>query len=139
MRLQELLPLAFMVFIFISVMAIVSHRARDRRERLRILEEQLRNGRLDAAAQQRAMDELTGRQAGPAVAANSDSPHPLAGRSRWLFSLGWIGIFLGIGLTLTGDRDGEEAGAILIPLGFAFVTLPIAIREVEMGRRRTSP
>jgi hypothetical protein len=139
MRLYELLPLVIVVFTFVTVMAIMGHRAKDRRERLRILEEQLRNGWLDAAAQQRAMDELSGREARPAAAANATNPYPLGGRSRWLFALGWIGIFLGIGLTLTGDRDGEDAGAILIPLGFAFVTLPIAIREVEMGRRRTAP
>lgn len=126
-----------LIFGFIIAITLISSRSKERRERLRILEDQLRAGNLDGAGRQRVVDELTGRQtpAGPPPQANA-TPRPFSGSARFAFGIGWMTIFLGIALLMTGGRDEEEAGIILIPLGFALVTLPIALRELESDRRQ---
>ena len=140
---MEAAPLLAMIFAFVLVITVVGNRAKERRERLRILEEQLRAGNLDAAAQQRAVAELTPRHGRspvppPAPAAPPPAVRPFTAGSRFVFALGWIAIFLGLALMFSGGRDEAEAGTILAPLGFAFVTLPIALRELESDRRRRS-
>ena len=126
------------IFMFVIVLWVISNRAKERRERIRILEEQLRTGRLDGAAQQRAMDELTRRPAHTPPSAPSAAARPFSSGSRFVFAIGWIGLFLGIGLLLHGGRGETEAGLIVGSLGFAFITLPIAIRELESDRRSRS-
>ena len=140
---MESVSLLAVIFGFVLVITVVGNRGKERRERLRILEEQLRAGNLDAAAQQRAITELTPRQGRahlppPLPAAPAPAVRPFTAGSRFVFALGWIAIFLGIALLLSGGRDEAEAGTIVAPLGFAFVTLPIALRELESDRRRRS-
>ncbi len=126
-----------LIFGFIIAISLISARSRERRERLRILEDQLRAGNLDGAGRQRIVDELTGR---PSPAAPPPPPgatqRPFSGPARFAFGIGWMTIFLGIALLITGGRDEEQAGTILVPLGFALVTLPIALRELESDRRQ---
>ena len=134
---MEAIPLLMLIFGFIFAMSIVSNRAKERRERLRILEEQLRAGNLDGISKQRIVDELSGRAPSVAPAASgSGTSRPFGGPARLVFAIGWLMIFLGLALLMAGGRDEEEAGTILAPLGFALVTLPIAMRELESDRRR---
>ena len=93
-----------------------------RRERLRVLEEALRNPEIDGETKRTIVNQL---QAGglPKLGSNA------------MFGIGWLGFFLGIGLLITDQRDLFEAGAIVSTLGFALITLPLAYREIEQRRR----
>jgi len=119
------------IFGFIAVMSISQNRAKERKERLRVIEEAIRSGNLGPDAQQDLVTELTGRRR-PRPAPAVPSP---AARGRFLFGLGWLGMFLGIGLMAIGDRDTFEPGAVIAAISFGFVSLPLAIRELDNRRR----
>ncbi len=126
------LPFALlgMIFGFIFFMNLLQNRAKERKERLRVLEGAIRSGNLDAQTQQDLMEGLAGgrrRRHRPAATA----PQP---RGRYLYGLGWLGMFVGIGLMLVGDRDVFEAGIIVTAISFGVVTLPFAMREFEQRR-----
>lgn len=127
------------IFAFVVAMTITQNRAKERRERLKVLEEAIRSGNLDPAMKQELVGELTGKRP------EAPKPAPQPGSSerhhgpwaRLAFGAGWLGLFLGIGLMSMDQRDTWEAGIAITALGFAFVTLPIALREFERERSRS--
>lgn len=126
-----------LIFAFIVAMVLVQNRAKERRERLRVIEEAIRDGHMDPATRQDLVAELTGRRPpAPQTPANAQAGR----RTRWVFGAGWLGMCLGGGLMMAGDRDAWEAGVVIIAIGFALVSLPLALREFERerGRARTS-
>lgn len=132
---MEAIPSLVLIFGFIVTISAISRRSKERRERLRILEEQLRAGNLDGPEKQRIIEELTGRRF-PAPAGPIAPQRPFSAAARVAFGVGWMMIFLAIGLLLSGGRDETEGATIVGPLGFALVTLPIALRELESDRHR---
>ena len=54
------------IFFFVAVVVFLQNRSKERQEKMRILEEALRSGHLDAATKAELVGELTGRRpAGP--------------------------------------------------------------------------
>lgn len=107
------IPLGLMLGVVLLV-AIVSS-ARTRRRRLDLLQEALRNPSLSPQAQVELVRAL-----------QSNAPR------RWMFSLGWLGLFAGIGwLCADPHGDGLTTAIVLTVASFAFVTLPIALRELD--------
>jgi hypothetical protein len=121
--------LLLVIFAFIAVMSVIQNRTRERKERLRALEEAIRNGQLDDETKRDLVTELTGRR--PRPHRGSVSEH---GRLALVFGLGWLGLFLGVGLMMSGDNDAFEAGSVIAPLSFGLVTLPLALRELAARR-----
>lgn len=122
----------FVIFLFVAVMIYLQHRAKERQERMRILEEALRSGQLDEVTKAELVSELTGRR--PQRTPASAAPWSMSGGARLLVGIGWIGMFVGVGMLLMGDRDAEEAGPVVALGSFALLSLPIAVREYERDR-----
>jgi hypothetical protein len=118
------------VFAFVIVLTLIQNRAKERRERLRVIEDAIRGGHLDPAMRQELVGELTGRSPERRRAEQGTRP----GLGRILFGLGWLMMCLGIGLMFVNDRDAETASAPVAAVGFALVSLPFALRELERGR-----
>ncbi len=100
--------------------------AKDRRDRLRILEDAIRDGKLDDATREALLQGLVrdredrhrgGRRRG--------------GFGRLVFALGWMAMVSGVGLFTIGEPDSTEAGVFFVVLGFGMVTLPMALREYD--------
>lgn len=99
----------------IAVIVAIVSRARSRRRHLDLLQEALRNPALTPQAQVEIVRLL----------------QPKTPR-RWLFSLGWFGLFGGIGWLCSEPRGDELTAAIVLTvLSFALITLPLALRELE--------
>jgi hypothetical protein len=99
----------------VAVLVAIVSRARNQRRHLDLLQEALRNPALTPQAQVEIVRLLQPR-----------SPR------RWMFSLGWFGLFGGIGW-LCSDPPGDKltAAIVLTVLSFALITLPLALRELE--------
>lgn len=98
-----------------------------RHRRLRVLERLLRRNDLDDVTRRALLDELR------------QPRRPLteafrAHAAQWVFGLGWLAFFVGIGCMLTGDREGVPFGAVLATFSFGLVSLPMALRELERRR-----
>ena len=123
------------IFVFVSVMVASQNRAKERREKLRIIEDAIRSGNLDAATKQELVAELTGRRP---EAAGRPVPRPVEGRrsgwARLSFAVGWLTLFLGIGFLCVDEREMFFAGSLLAVIGFGFVSLPLALRELDRER-----
>jgi hypothetical protein len=60
-----------------------------------------------------------------------------APRGAWLLALGWIGIFIGLGMVALGGLTDEgvmEAGLGVALISFGVTTYPFALRELETRR-----
>ena len=124
--------IVFVVFAFKLVQRWMDGRQKAESEKIRLLEEALNNPSVDRATVEQLADRLTGRSA--------DARGGLGGFSRLIFSCGWLAFLGGLALWLfPPDRDPDwKTGAIwLAVLGFALLTYPFAIREVEQRRERT--
>ena len=115
-----------LIFGFVILMNLVQARAKDKRERFRLIEAAIRSGNLDPDTKQDLVKGLTGRRPwhgakeGPGL--------------KFVFALGWLGLFVG-GALMSVDRGAFEAGVVICALSFGVVTLPFAMRELE-GRRQ---
>ena len=105
-------PAVGLSFVLALIAMVMS--GRDRRRRLDLLEQALRSPNLPPD---------TAREL---VAALKPPPR------RATFTLGWLGAFLGIGWLCTEPRGDEFTWAVIVTVAsFAFLTLPLALREVE--------
>lgn len=120
------------IFSFIYGLVWMKNRDNERRERLKLLEQALRADRIDPQLREQIIQSLAPEQVRRHAAQHPPAP-VRAGRSL-LLTLGWLTFFTGLGLLLSGSRDGEEAGVIVICVGFGMITLPIAMRELESRR-----
>lgn len=103
-----------------AISAIAKHRGQS----LSLLEEALRSQTLDAQTKQLITRALV-RQ--PLLTR-------LWGGGKLLLAVGWVAMFMGIGFLISGERDMVEAAFPLGFIGFAMVSLPFALRELE-GRK----
>lgn len=127
----------FVIFSFVVVMTITQNRAKERRDKLRILEEAIRSGNVDPATKQELVAELTGRRPAGEPASGG---HGIGDRhgfwSRAAFGIGWLGLFTGVALMLIDQHDTWEAGIVMTGIALAVITLPIAMKELERERPR---
>ncbi len=111
-------------------------RSRERKERLRVMEKALHSNQLDDETRRSIAHSLSGE-------ARRDRP-------LWLVSLyqgvvylcrhavfvcGWIGMFVGAGLMIIGDGEMFAGGVMTALTSFGVVTVPMALREMEVRRR----
>ena len=113
------------IFGFVIYMSKMSNRAKEQKDKLRVLEEALRSGQIDEATKRDLLRNFGGAPSGFNLASLYRNP---------LFVLGWIGFFLGIALVAIDHRDSFEAGMITTFVSFAVLTLPFAIKELESRR-----
>lgn len=108
-------------------------RERAREERMRLLEQALKNPNIDRGTVEALAYQLTGAR----------RPRP-SGSSRLMalvLALGWIALFVGAGVwvlgEVTGDSDATAGGIVTAIVGFGFVTYPFALRELEARRAQS--
>ncbi len=135
---QGLVPVIALVFGFVLVVIVLGTRAKQKSERMRLMEKALQASSLDDETRRVLLDQLSGR--------NQQRPEWLATLSQHLaflsrnafFVVGWIGLFTGIALWVVGMGFGPEemgfAGVITALVSFGVVTVPMALREVERRR-----
>lgn len=147
-------PVLIVIFMFVVVIVLINNRAKERQSRLKVLEEALKNGNLDERTRQDLVDALSDRprsraphqdppQPTPAAAysapaAPAPAPPRSSGMARFAFAIGWLSLFLGIALLAMDDRDCFYAGMIVAFSGFALMSLPIAVRELDREKPEKS-
>lgn len=103
------------VFTWLFAVIVIGHRSKERRRRLDLIEQALRNPSLTPQVQQELVKALT----------------PVQPR-RLLFSIGWLGMFAGVAWLCTNPRGDEFNFAVAVTVGsVALLSLPIALRELE--------
>ena len=110
-------------------------RSRERKERLRVMEKALHSNQLDDETRRSIAHSLSGE-------ARRDRP-------LWLVSLyqgvvylcrhavfvcGWIGMFVGAALMIISDGEMFASGVMTALTSFGIVTVPMALREMEVRR-----
>jgi hypothetical protein len=125
------------VFVMVITIVSIGTRYKFRCERLRTIQRVLESGALDEATRRAMLDALapgTGRATLPGALRN-------LGLLAWrlLFVAGWLTMMIGAIYWISAGvfewrRDDVEGGAIATGIGFALVTLPIALRELEARR-----
>jgi hypothetical protein len=92
---------------------------RSRNRRLKALEQALQSGAVDTQTKQLLVAELT--KPGMLVRAIQT----VWGGGKLLVALGWVGVFAGVGMLLSG---AEELGTVFALMSFAILTVPFALR-----------
>ncbi|MGE3171582.1 MAG: hypothetical protein AB7O97_03085 [Planctomycetota bacterium] len=128
---MELAAILSSIFSFALIKGMLDHRAKERTERMKLLEQALANPAVDRATLQSLAHQLTG------VKPKSNEP----GRGRgmaWLLALGWLTLFSGLGVWVLGEMiassDVSASGVLTSLVGFGLVTYPFALRELESRR-----
>ncbi len=118
------------IFVFVIVKMAMDQGSKARADRVRLLEEALKNPAIDRAMLETLTFQLTGQR--PPSAPGSG---PLLAT---LLAIGWVALFTGLGVLAIGQILGESsatAGGLLTSIvGFGLVTYPFALRELE-GKR----
>ncbi|MCB9878744.1 MAG: hypothetical protein H6835_14200 [Planctomycetes bacterium] len=125
------IPVLVVIFTAALLNTWMKHRAEARQERVRLLEEALKNPSLDRATIESLAFQLTGAR----------SPRQQPGRSRLMaviLGVGWFSLFVGVVLAILGktthESDMVAGGVITAVAGFALMTYPFALRELESRR-----
>ncbi len=114
-----IVAVSVVVFVLLAVVAIVTlvQGARERHRRFDLIEVALRNPSLSPESQRELLRSL----------------QPVRGKTP--FVVGWFGLFGGIGWLCAEPSGSKLTMAILLTvLGFALLTLPFALRELELRR-----
>lgn len=135
---QEIALFVVPVLIVIFVFALVKHwmdsGIQARAERVKLLEEALKNPSIDRATIESLTYQLTGQRS---PKANQGMPRLMAG----VLAIGWLGLFTGIGVWVFGemvhDNDSVAGGIITTIAAFGLVTYPFALRELEARRAQS--
>lgn len=124
-------PVLIVIFSSGLLNSWMKQRAEARRDRVRLLEEALKNPSLDRATIESLAYQLTGAR----------SPRQQPGRSRLMalmLGVGWFGMFIGVVLAIIGKADRINdlffSGIITAVASFALMTYPFALRELESRR-----
>ena len=124
------IPTLVVIFVFALIKTWLDQRAQARAERVRLLEEALKNPAIDRPTIESLTYQLTGARSPRAAG----SGRMMAG----ILALGWLATFAGVGLWVMGewthDNDVVAGGIITAIIGFGFVTYPFALRELEARR-----
>jgi hypothetical protein len=127
-------PVLGTIFIFALIKGWMDSRIQARTERVKLLEEALKNPAIDRATIESLTYQLTGAR----------SPRTNVGMQRLMavvLAFGWIGLFAGIGVWVFGEMANESdavAGGIITTIAsFGLVTYPFALRELEARRAQS--
>lgn len=125
------IPVLITIFIFATVKTWMDGRAEAASQRVRLLEEALKNPAVDRAMIETLTYQLTGAR----------KPRQGAGMQRLMaavLAVGWVGLFTGVGIGVYGDltncNDAFAGGIITTIASFGLVTYPFALRELEARR-----
>lgn len=129
------------IFTFIFFMRWMEMMAKDRQTRMKLLEEAVKAGNLDDDGRHELLAAVTGRRPGhfkkaAKAAAPVPSPHRATRPERLFLFVGWVGFLVGIalfsyGLWVRYTDDYVVAGIVTGLAGFALLTYPFVIRELE--------
>ena len=124
-------PVLITIFVFALIKGWMDARVQARTERVKLLEEALKNPAIDRNMIESLTYQLTGAR----------SQRANAGAHRLMaivLAIGWVGLFSGIGIWVLGemisDNDTIAGGIITSIVGFGLVTYPFALRELEARR-----
>lgn len=126
-------PLLICLGIYNLIKTWIDAGVRERHEKLRVLEEALKNPALDRTV----VDSLV-------VNLNQREDGWLGPNGRlmgiWL-GIGWLTLFAGVGCLVAGglmdDEDVMAGGVVAAVIGFGLVTYPFAVRELETRRAQS--
>lgn len=116
---EAFVVLAVMITLGVVVTKVVRYYVGLKEARLRVLEQALQNPQLDPTARRELVERL-----------DSGGLSGLL-QSKGLTAVGWIGMFLGLGMIASGDHTAEEVGPVVALVAFGFVSLPFALRELD--------
>ena len=123
---------------FVLVVIVLGTRAKQKSDRMRLMEKALQAGSLDDETRRVLLDQLSGRNKQRPEWLTTLSQHLVFLSRNAFFVVGWIGLFTGIALWVVGMGFGPEelglAGVITALVSFGVVTVPMALREVERRR-----
>ncbi len=123
---------------FTLVVIVLGTRAKQKGDRMRLMEKALQAGSLDDETRRVLLDQLSGRNKQRPEWLTTLSQHLVFLSRNAFFVVGWIGLFTGIALWVVGMGFGPEemgfAGVITALVSFGVVTVPMALREVERRR-----
>lgn len=118
------------IFAFVLIKMALDQRATARSQNVKLLEEALKSPQVDRPTLEALTYQLTGKR--------NARPPGTHGFMAFLLAIGWIALFTGIALVVVSSLVHAEelliAGTIVGIVGFAFVTYPFALRELEARR-----
>jgi hypothetical protein len=131
---------AFFVLLLAAVTTVVvfilRHRHHERVARLRMLEEGLRDPRLDAATRQQLIATLTAPSTSLPGTWGAWFRDNLVPR-RVFASAAWMAMIVGTLMAVFGGHYDQVPGIITAALGLAVLALPLVLRELDVrGVRR---
>lgn len=141
MRNEETMLFLMALFGAITIWTWLAHHSKVKQKRLEVIQRAIESGNLDEATRRTILDALTGegRQ-------NSEWARALAQQLAFvarnlLFVLGWLTMFVGAGCWLAGEMFGwgrwdVQPAVIATFVGLGLVTVPVAMRELEVRRLR---
>jgi hypothetical protein len=128
---MEAIPVLAIIFSFVMGVVYMQNKGKEQRERLRLLDEAIRRGQLDDQMRSELMSGFNGKR----------RRHSRQGGfrlSRLSFGVGWLAMFIGVGLLFVDEPEAFTAGCVVSGIGFALVTLPLAMRELDMRDREAA-
>ena len=135
MKAMELVLILVPIFLFVLIRSAMEQRAQARSERTKLLEEALRNPAIDRPTLTSLAHQLTGVKP---PSTNGAGPSSGGGLQALLLALGWLTLFVGLGVWVLGEMTDSSdacAGGVLTSLiGFGLVTYPFALRELQARR-----
>lgn len=129
---MELGVILGVIFGYALIKGILDQRTKERMERLRILEQALRNPSIDRDSITALAQQITGRKA-------PQAPNGPGRLQAFVLAIGWLTLFSGLGILaigeLTGAGKAAASGVLVAVIGFGLVTYPFALRELEARRQ----
>jgi len=127
-------PVLITIFVFALVKHWMDSGIQARAERVKLLEEALKNPSIDRGTIESLTYQLTGQRT---PRANQGMNRLMAG----VLAIGWLGLFAGIGIWVFGEmvheKDAVAGGIITTIASFGLVTYPFALRELEARRAQS--
>lgn len=129
------------IFVFAFFMRWMDVMSKDRMARMKLLEEAVKAGNLDEDGRYELLAAVSGRRArrhkqAPATA-TAASAHRASFLERLFLFVGWMAFLVGAALLIYGTAMGSRgedpfaAGVVTSLAGFALLTYPFVIRELE--------
>ncbi|MEM7201887.1 MAG: hypothetical protein AAF628_16590 [Planctomycetota bacterium] len=123
------LPVAIIgtVFFFIYLMTRTTARERESKRRIELVEKALSHGHIDEATKREMLAAVTGQR-------------DATGRISPTMAAGWVGLFVGLGLTAAALIGAGDARDLWLPavmttaISFGVISLPLAQRELQDRR-----
>jgi hypothetical protein len=128
------------MFVFIAVLVAMGSRHYQRIERLKVMQKAIESGTLDDATRRTILEALSADQRQGSEWMRALGQHLTFLARNLLFIGGWITMFVGGAFWLLSsirDEDSryQQDGLIATFVGFALVTVPLALRELESRRQ----